>query len=146
MTPFSDAAVEACFSAYPPGARRRMLALRELVFVTAARTEGVGEIREALRWGEPAYLTAQSGSGSTLRIDWKARAPDRYALYFNCRTTLVERFRVLFPDDFEFEGNRALVLRLDQRMPRDSLAFCIEASLLYRAHKRAGSGKARKAT
>ncbi len=137
MTPFASADVEARFGAYPTQVRRKMLALRELIFATAASTDGVGEIHETLKWSEPAYLTQQSGSGSTIRIDWKARTPDRYAMYFNCRTNLVEHFRSLFPNDFEFDGNRALILQLGKHLPKGSLAFCIRASLLYHASKRA---------
>lgn len=120
-----------------------MLALRELIFDTAARVEGVGELQETLKWGEPAYLTAQSRSGCTVRIDWKPRTPQQYAVYFNCQTNLVDRFRTMFPNDFAFEGNRALVLELEQRVPEDALTYCIEASLVYHAAKKTASGKAK---
>ncbi len=136
MTPFADPAVKAHFDAYPPGVRKKMLALRELIFDTAARADGVGELTEALKWGEPAYLTDRSRSGSTVRIDWKRKAPEQYAVYFNCQTRLVDEFRTLFPNDFSFEGNRALVFALDQDLPQDSLALCIEASLRYHLGKR----------
>jgi hypothetical protein len=138
MKPFADAAVKAHFDSYPPHVRKKMLALRELIFVTASETEGVGELYETLKWGEPAYVTAQSKSGSTLRIDWKTKSPEQYALYFNCQTTLVEHFRMAFQNDFTFEGNRALVLRLDQRVPTQSLAACIEAALVYHSSKKRG--------
>ena len=45
------------------------MALRGLVFDTAARTAGVGGLTEALKWGQPSYLTEQTGSGTTVRID-----------------------------------------------------------------------------
>ncbi|MDC6170519.1 DUF1801 domain-containing protein [Paucibacter sp. XJ19-41] len=135
MTPFADPAVKAHFDTYPPAVRKKMLALRELIFDTAARAEGVGELQETLKWGEPAYLTARPRSGSTVRIDWKPRAPGQYAVYFNCQTGLVDQFRTLFPNDFRFEGSRALVLTLEQRIPEDSLALCIEASLRYHLGK-----------
>jgi hypothetical protein len=35
------------------------LALRELVLQVAATTEGVGELEESLKWGEPAYQKQQ---------------------------------------------------------------------------------------
>ena len=84
---------------------------------TAAATPGVGAIEETLQWGEPAYLTAQSGSGSTIQIDWKKARPDRYAMYFNCNTTLVDGFRSLFP--------------LDGSPPKDAVVFCVAAALTY---------------
>ncbi|MGM9483735.1 DUF1801 domain-containing protein [Roseateles sp. NT4] len=134
MTPFRRDDVLARFDAYPPTARRRMLALRELVLKTAAQTPGVGAVEETWKWGEPAYVTPNK-AGSTVRIEWKPRAPEQVAVYFNCQTTLVATFRQLFPHDFRFEGNRALVLDLAQRLPLDSLAFCIAASFTYHLNK-----------
>ena len=136
MRPFKNPEVARVFAAYPSDARKAMHALRKLIFDTAARTEGVGEIEEALRWGEPAYLTPQSKSGSTVRIDWKKARPDEIAMYFNCQTDLVETFRTLFPHEFSFEGNRALVFKLGSPMPMDALALCVAASLNYHLRKR----------
>jgi len=42
---------------------------------------------------------------------------------------VVDTFRCLFPDDFGFEGNRALMLALAHPPPQDALAFCIAAAL-----------------
>lgn len=130
-TPFGDPRVERVFAQYPQGVRGSMLQLRELVFRTASGTPGVGPVEETLKWGEPAYLTPASRSGSTLRMDWKPRSPGQFALYFNCRTNLVDTFRTLFPRDFAFEGNRAILLPVGGRIPEDSVAFCIAASLTY---------------
>jgi Domain of unknown function (DU1801) len=131
MTPFTNPAVAQVFEAYPPTVRGKMLALRELVLKTAASTPGVGPLEETLKWGEPAYLTAQSKSGSTVRMDWKAKRPEQYAMYFNCQTTLVETFKTLFPKDFKFEGNRAIVFNVNDPVPREALAFCVAAALTY---------------
>ena len=145
MKPFSDLAVKAHFDAYPPLVRKKMLALRELIFETAAKGEGVGELQETLKWGEPAYVTTQTKSGSTVRIDWKSKTPDRYAVYFNCQTSLIEDFRSMFPNEFTFEGNRALSLGLEQQVPKDSLAFCIGASLVYHSSKKTAGSRAKSA-
>ena len=134
MTPFQSAAVAAKFDTYPPNARRKMLALRELVLQTAARTDGVGEIEESLKWGEPAYAT-KNKAGSTVRMDWKGKQPERYAMYFHCQTDLIDTFRMLFPREFKFEGNRAIVFALADAIPRDALAMCIAASLTYHVKK-----------
>ena len=42
MKRFADPAVAAVFDAYPAALRKRLLALRELVFDVAARIDGVG--------------------------------------------------------------------------------------------------------
>jgi hypothetical protein len=132
--PFENGEVAATFEAYPPAMRRKLLALRELIFRTAAETPGVGELEETLKWGEPAYLTSRSGSGSTVRIDWKKKRPDEYALYFNCQTTLVDTFRTLFPRELRFEGNRAIVFHASDEVPNDALTVCLRAALTY--HRR----------
>jgi hypothetical protein len=59
-------------------------------------------------------------------------------MYFNCQTTLVETFRTLFPKDFRFEGNRAIVFDELDEVPRDSLVFCIAAALTYHRVKSPG--------
>ena len=56
---FADKDVEAVFSGYPETLRRRLMALRALIFETAQSTEGVGALEETLKWGQPSYLTAK---------------------------------------------------------------------------------------
>ena len=134
MRPFHDPAVAAKFEAYPPAVRRKLLALREIVFRTAAATPGVGEIVETLKWGEPAYVTKDK-TGSTVRMDWKSKDPGHYAMYFHCQMNLVETFRALFPNDFRFEGNRALVFSMSEQVPAPALSVCVAASLTYHLKK-----------
>ncbi len=129
-SPFQSAAVAAKFEAYPSVVRRQLLALREVVFRTAASIPEVGVIEETLKWGEPAYVT-KNGTGSTVRMDWKAKSPDQYGMYFHCQTNLVESFRSMFPNDFVFEGNRALIFKVGERIPIDAVSVCIAASLTY---------------
>ena len=136
MQPFENPAVAAVFESYPPKFRRKLLALRKLIFETAASTEGVGPIEETLKWGEPSYVTSETKSGSTIRIDWKESAPTEYAIYFHCRTTLVEDFRQQFPGVFNFDGNRRIVFAENERVPRELLAVCIAAALTYHLDKR----------
>jgi hypothetical protein len=142
MKPIATPAVAKAFEAYPSNMRRKLLVLRELILRTAATTEGVGELEETLKWGEPAYVTSKTGSGSTVRIDWKKTEPTEYAMYFNCQTTLVETFKTIFPKEFKYEGNRAIVFSESEPIAKDALAFCVAAALTYhrsnkvRAHTR----------
>ena len=136
-TQIDNTAVARTFAAYPPDLRRRLMLLRGLILDTAAATPGVGEIEETLKWGEPAYLTSASKSGSTLRLGPVKSSPTQYALYFNCKTTLVDTFRTLFPQELRYDGNRAIVLDAGDALPRDALAFCIQAALTYHRRKSA---------
>ncbi len=106
--------------------------LRQLILDTAAETEGVDEVEETLKWGEPSYL---SPSGSTVRIAWKKKTPDQYAIYFHCRTNLVDTFRELYSDRFRFEGNRAIVFFVNEELPIEELKHCIALSLTYHRRK-----------
>ena len=104
MRQFHDPAVAAKFEAYPSAVRRKLLALREVVFRTAASTPGVGELVETLKWGELAYATKDK-TGSTLRMDWKSKDPGHYAMYFNCQTNRDERQDGKYPSDgLEVQG------------------------------------------
>jgi hypothetical protein len=128
--------VSRVFAAYPPLLKPRLLALRNLIFATAQTCDGVGKIEEALRWGEPAYLTPESRSGSTIRLGWHKKQPSHYALYFNCKTSLVTEFRLMFADQLTLVGNRAILFAAEDELPTDIVAICIAAALTYHHDKR----------
>lgn len=131
------AEVAATYASYPPALRNRVLALRELILDVAATTPGVGPLEETLKWGEPAFVTAQSKSGSTVRIAWKKSRPTQYAMYFNCQTTLVDSFRTMFPTAFRYEGNRALVFEQDDEVAVEALRICVAMALTYHRDRKA---------
>ena len=130
-----DTAVEAVFSAYPTPVKSRLLALRRLILDTADTTEGVGALEETLKWGQPSYLTAESKSGSTIRIDQVKAEAGRYAVYFHCQTDLVETFRELYPD-LRYGGNRSILLDAGEKLPEAALRHCVALALTYHARKR----------
>ena len=130
MKRFADPAVAAVFSAYPPALRKRLLALRDLVFDVAARTKGVGRLTETLKWGQPSYLTEETRSGSTVRID-RLKKGDGYAIYFHCGSGLVPTFRELYPDTFRFDGKRALLFEPGEPLPAAALRHCIGLALTH---------------
>ena len=131
---FAQEAVAQVFASYPEPVRTKMLALRSLIVRTAAATHGVCELQETIKWGEPAYITAHSKSGSTVRIGIQKNQA-RYAVYFNCKTSLVDSFRSMFPHTFHFEGSRALVFDLNDAVPQEELAFCVAMALTYHLNK-----------
>lgn len=130
MKRFADPAVAAVFRAYPTGLRRKLMDLRALVFEVAAETDGVGPLTETLKWGQPSYLTAETKSGTTVRID-RLKKADGYALYVHCQSGLVPRFRELYPDTFRYEGKRALVFEAGARLPLPALRHCIGLALTH---------------
>ena len=128
MSKIENPTVARVFDGYPAPIRRKLLRLRQLVLDTAAETEGVNTLEETLKWGEPSYLNK---GGSTLRIDWKSRAPEQYAMYFNCNTSLVDTFKAIYGDVFTFAGNRAIVFGETDGLPIEELKHCISLALTY---------------
>jgi hypothetical protein len=133
---FGDPRVAAVFEAYSPAIRKKLLALRKLILETAAKTEGVGELEETLKWGQPSYLTSDTKSGSTIRIDAIKGSETGYAAYFICHTNLVETFRELYEPRLRFEGNRGIRLDAGQPLPTKELSHCVALALTYQLAKR----------
>ena len=128
-------AVTAVFDTYPKPLKSRLLALRRLIFDTARTTEGVGALEEALKWGQASYLTTQTKSGSTVRIDQVKSAANQYAVYFHCQTDLVSTFRELYPE-LNYGGNRSILLDAADALPEAALRHCVALALTYHLNKR----------
>lgn len=128
--------VAAVFKSYPKNMREKLMYLRQLIFDTAAETEGVGELEETLKWGEPSYLTPKTKSGSTVRIDWKKSKEGQYAIYFKCTTNLVTTFKERYPTEFKYGGNRSIIFDEDDEIPIKELKDCIALALTYHLNKK----------
>ncbi len=113
---------------YPDFVRDKLKYLRALVIETAGETPEITNLEETLKWGEPSFLTK---TGSTLRMDWKKKTPNQYQMYFKCTSRLVETFKLVFGELFEYEKNRAIIFQLDQEIPVVELKKCIKATLMY---------------
>lgn len=120
--------VEEVFDKYPAKAREKIRGLRRLIIEAAGEVDGIPDIEETLRWGEPSYVVKK---GSTIRIDWKEKAPDQYAMYFKCTSRLVPTFKMVFGDRFRYEGTRAIVFQMNDELPEAELKKCITAALTY---------------
>ena len=80
-----NAEVAAVFETYPKDVKTKLLFLRQLIFDVASETDGVDELEETLKWGQPSYLTTKSKSGSLIKIDQIKSQTGKYAMYFHCR-------------------------------------------------------------
>lgn len=126
-----DLNVKQKFASYPDDIAVLLAGIRELIF-RVAQQDGIMELTETLKWGEPSYI---STIGSTIRFDWKSKAPAQFCIYFNCNTSLVETFKELYGDTFIYEGHRALVFTIDQVLPVKELEHCISMALRYKKIK-----------
>ena len=111
--------------------------MRSLIFDVAKKTSGVGQLEEALRWGQPSYLTSKTGSGSTIRIDQIRNEPGKYGIYFICTSGLIDNFKELYTVEMDFVGNRSIVFGIADRLPEDALRHCISLALTCHLNKRA---------
>jgi hypothetical protein len=139
MRRFADPRVASRFKSYPPALRARLMALRDLVFDTADATAGVGRLTETLKWAQPSYLTEETGSGTTVRID-RLKTDDGYAIYFHCQSGLIGQFRELYPDTFKYEGERAIHLGAKDRLPVSELSHCVALALTHHLRRKAKRG------
>ncbi|MED0875662.1 DUF1801 domain-containing protein [Bacillus mobilis] len=132
MNVIENAKVQRVIEQYPKHIQSRILILHQLILDTAIETEGIDNVDETLKWGEPSYITKK---GSTIRIGWKRSIPDQYAIYFNCKTGLVDTFKEVYSDLFNYEGNRAIVFAVNDKIPVEELKQCIVVALTYHTRK-----------
>ncbi|MFT7239254.1 MAG: hypothetical protein ACI93L_003354 [Cyclobacteriaceae bacterium] len=98
----------------------------------AEETDGLTKLLETAKWGEPSYLTKY---GSTIRIDWKEKTPDKCYLFFICSTELVSTFKIIFGEDLDFEDNRAISPNLHEPIPIEATKRCLSLALNYKKIK-----------
>ena len=132
MDKFKSPEVAEVFNNYPKHMRQKLMLLRQLVLETALQNDGIGPLEETLKWGEPSYVAK---NGSTIRMDSKSSTPEKYALYFNCKTKLVDTFKELYGDKLKLEGNRAIVFDIHDVIPVNEVKHCIFLSLTYHSRK-----------
>ena len=120
-------AVKAKFDLYPVSARSKLMKIRTAIFALIGEAY-VDDISETLKWGEPSYV---SKHGSTVRLGWSPKLPDHISVFFNCNTMLVETFREVYQDTFQFIGKREIRLLLSDEVPIAALQSCLLMSLRY---------------
>ncbi len=120
--------VESVFNNYPGSVRKKIVNLRRLLIEAANEIDEITNLEETLKWGEPSYLVK---NGSTIRMDWKKKTPDQYAMYFKCTSKLVPTFKSVYNDTFKYEGTRAIVFQMNDVIPENELKNCIKVGLTY---------------
>jgi len=130
-----DRDVKDKFSTYPIDVALVLNQIRDLIFCVAEQ-EGISELDETLKWNEPSYT---SKIGSPIRFDYKPSNPKQFCIYFNCKTKLIETFKEVYQDTFNYAGNRAIVFELDQQLPLNELSHCISIALRYKQLKHLNS-------
>jgi hypothetical protein len=123
-------------SGHSPSVRKRLAQLRQLILLTAKTTPGVGRIEETLKWNQHSFITPETGSGSTIRIDGLGHDPGKFALYVHCQSGLIDEFKNHYKSELVFEGKRAIILTAADALPVDALSHCISLALTHHLSKK----------
>jgi hypothetical protein len=131
---FQNPDVAQVFAKYQTQTKQALLAIRQWIFEIAQSTEGIGQIEECLKWGEPSYVTHKPKSGTTLRLSQLKSNPNEYGLYVHCQTTLIEEFQTVYPD-FKYDKNRGVIFDSSQPMASDAVKQFVFLALTYHFRK-----------
>jgi hypothetical protein len=132
MIDFKNAVIKKKFEQFPFKIRNRLLDLRKIIFEIAEQTPEIKDLEETLKWGEPSYK-AINKVGSTVRLGFDKKT-NCYAVYFNCKTTLVQTFKDLYGNLFKYGGQRSILFNLEENPPNE-IRDCIRMALTYHLRK-----------
>lgn len=118
MTP----GVKAAFDALPAAPRAVLLHVREMIVTRDIAVE------EALRWGQPAYLTKK---GTTIRLGvTKAGHP---SVFTHCQSSVMSDVQAVAAEGVIWDGNRGVSWPVDAPFPEPILQLLINRALTYHA-------------
>lgn len=131
-------------TAYDEAERRVLLALRNLILQTAAEDERIGPLTETLKWGEPAFLTEETKSGSTLRLG-RSSLSKTPALFVNCSTPLLAHLQEIDQGGvLEYHGLRDIAVPEITSRNRSMIQTCIRRTLTYHLERKKASASTKK--
>jgi hypothetical protein len=125
----------AAWEGLPEELAEKLIQLRRLILDVASDNPAIGPLEETLKWGEPAFLTSATGSGTTVRINRHNKSADQYAFYVHYQTDLIERYKQLYDNRLNFDGSRAVVFDIKDGLPVDAVSHCIAMALTYHLRK-----------
>jgi hypothetical protein len=112
--------------------------MRALILAAAEATRTT-PLQETMKWGQPAYVPAKK-NGTTIRLGWSPKAPDHCCLFVHCQTDLVGRWRSLYPVEFTYQDNRAVLVPVTGPYAKAALQQMAGMALTYHRDK---TGKTR---
>lgn len=135
MTPeFASDDIALAFDVPGPEARKGLLTLRSLIFETAAALPQIGGLQEALRWGQPAYLTPETNAGTTLRLGLHKQA--RFALFVHCQSRVIPDYITAYPAWDRIDGTRAVLFDRAEEVEPLRHGWLIRHALTYKLARR----------
>ncbi|MCF6275216.1 MAG: DUF1801 domain-containing protein [Robiginitomaculum sp.] len=122
--------IEKKLATYPDLLAKRLSQVRTLIQEIATATKSIGTLEENLKWGQISFTTVSPKTGTPVRIGGDMNA-GTYSIYVPCSSNLIEDFRTLHPDMFDYHGNREIRLSLDHPLPKQELTLFLTASMTY---------------
>ncbi|MEP1444972.1 MAG: DUF1801 domain-containing protein [Paraglaciecola sp.] len=132
---FNNSEVEQVFTQYRASTQQILLKIRQWIFEVAANTEKIGQVEECLKWGEPSYVTHTPKSGTTLRLSQLKSNPYEYGLFVHCQTSLIEEFRLVYPE-LKYDKNRGVIFDSREQVQTDVVKQFIYLALSYSSRKK----------
>lgn len=126
----ASAALQSRIATWPETAQQRLWQCRAL-FLAVAEAAAVGPLDETLKWGQPSWRPVKPRTGSTLRMDWNPKFPDKVSLFVDCKTDLAARMREIYPDLPVNDGRRHLAIDLAAPLPEQAISHLAEMTLTY---------------
>lgn len=137
--PFASQQVETAYDLPDSVAREGLLLLREMIFDIAKARPETGQIEETLRWGQPAYLTPQTKSGTTIRLGVHKSA--RFALFVHCQSRVIPAYLEAYPMWDRVDGTRAVLFDHATEIEPRRHSWLVEQALTYRLRKKTAAKK-----
>lgn len=97
----------------------------------------LGRLMRTLKWGQPSWRPVKPRTGSTLRMDWTPKFPDRLSLFVDCKTDLAARMQDMYPDLPENDGQRHIAIALNIPVPEQALTHLADITFTYHRTRRA---------
>lgn len=132
--PAMEPEISQVFEQYPAQIKQALLTIRLWIFEIAGSSDEIGQIEECLKWGEPSYVTHAPKSGTTLRLSKLKSSESEYGLFVHCQTTLIEEFRVVYPD-LKYDKNRGVIFDSSKPIQTDAVKQFIFLALTYHYRK-----------
>ncbi|WP_429738178.1 DUF1801 domain-containing protein [Enterovibrio makurazakiensis] len=104
--------------------------IRELIFDVANGLDK--NVEESLKWGELSYVVK---GGTAVRLGWSEQAPNSISVFVHCQTKLVDTFREVLPNAFDYIGNRQLQFDCGSTFPEAALRTSIGVAFTYQQRK-----------
>ena len=84
---------------------------------------------------KPSYVSHTPKSGTTLRLSKLKISESEYGLFVHCQTSLIEDFRVAYPD-LNYDKNRGILFDSHESIQTDVIKLFIFLVLSYQNRKK----------